>query len=59
LTTRDIKGVHYIIEREGKPIASMKSIDEKTDPVTLNNMNALLRKLQNLDEELDALVHRS
>ncbi|CAB1082933.1 hypothetical protein D1AOALGA4SA_10524 [Olavius algarvensis Delta 1 endosymbiont] len=34
----------------------MKSIDEKTDPVTLNNLKALLRKLPRMDEELDAFA---
>jgi len=34
----------------------MKSIDEKTEPVTLNNLKALLQKLPRLDEELDAFA---
>ncbi len=34
LNTIKFKGVHYIIERGGKPIASMKSIDKKIDFMT-------------------------
>jgi antitoxin (DNA-binding transcriptional repressor) of toxin-antitoxin stability system len=56
LNTIKFKGVHYIIERGGKPIASMKSIDEKTDPMTLDDLKALLKKLPRLEEELDAFA---
>jgi uncharacterized protein (UPF0335 family) len=34
----------------------MKSIDEKTDPMTLNDLKALLKKLPRLEEELDAFA---
>jgi hypothetical protein len=50
------KGVHYIIERGGKPIASMKSIDEKIDPLRLGELQTLLNKLPRLEEELDAFA---
>ena len=53
LNTIKFKGVHYIIERGGKPIASMKSIDEKIDPMTLGELKPLLKKLPRLEEELD------
>ena len=56
LNTIKFKGVHYIIERGGKPIASMKSIDEKIDPMTLGELKALLKKLPRLEEELDAFA---
>jgi len=56
LNTIKFKGVHYIIERGGKPIASMKSIDEKIDPMTLDDLKALLKKLPRLEEELDAFA---
>ena len=56
LNTIKFKGVHYIIERGGKPIASMKSIDEKIDPMTLGQLKALLKKLPRLEEELDAFA---
>ncbi|MGD9043512.1 MAG: hypothetical protein PVG06_07360 [Desulfobacterales bacterium] len=56
LNTIKFQGVHYIIERGGKPIASMKSIDEKTDPMTLGDLKALLKKLPRLEEELDAFA---
>ncbi len=56
LNTIKFKGVHYIIERGGKPIASMKSVDEKIDPMTLDYLQALLKKLPRLEEELDAFV---
>ena len=50
------KGVHYIIERSGKPIASMKSIEEKIDPMTLGELKNLLKKLPRLENELDAFA---
>ena len=50
------KGVHYIIERGGKPIASMKSIEENIDPVTLGELKNLLNKLPRLENELDAFA---
>ena len=56
LNTIKFKGVHYIIERGGKPIASMKSIDEKMDPMTLGELKPLLNKLPRLEEELDAFA---
>ena len=56
LNTIKFKGVHYIIERGGKPIASMKSIDEKIDPMTLGQLETLLKKLPRLEEELDAFA---
>jgi len=56
LNTIKFKGVHYIIERGGKPIASMKSIDEKIDLMTLGELKTLLKKLPRLDEELDAFA---
>lgn len=56
LNTIKFKGVHYIIERGGKPIASMKSIDEKVDQMTLGELKHLLKKLPKLENELDAFA---
>ena len=56
LNTIKFKGVHYIIERGGKAVASMKPIDEKADFKTLGELDALLRKLPRLDEELGAFA---
>ncbi len=56
LNTIKFKGVHYIIERGGKPIASMKSVDEKIEFMTLGELQTLLKKLPRLDEELDAFA---
>ena len=56
LNTIKFKGVHYVIERGGKPIASMKPIDEKTDVKTLGELRALLKNLPRLDEELDSFA---
>ena len=53
LNTIKFKGVHYIIERGGKPIASMKSVDEKIEFMTLSELQTLLKKLPKLEEELD------
>ena len=38
LNTIKFKGVHYIIERGGKPIASMKSIDEKIEGLKIETL---------------------
>jgi antitoxin (DNA-binding transcriptional repressor) of toxin-antitoxin stability system len=54
LNTIKFKGFHYIIERGGKAVASMKPIDEKQDAKTLGELEALLKRLPSLDEELDA-----
>ena len=56
LNTIKFQGVHYIIERGGKPIASMKSIDEKMDSMTLGELKSLLKKLPRLEKELDAFA---
>ncbi len=56
LNTIKFQGAHYIIERGGKPVASMKPIDGKTDFKTLGELKALLKKLPKLDEELDAFA---
>ena len=53
LNTIKFKGVHYIIERGGKPIATMKLIDDKIDYMTLGELQTLLKKLPRLEEELD------
>ena len=51
LNTIKFRGVNYIIERGGKPIASMKSIDETIHPVTLGELKPLLNKLPRLAED--------
>ena len=56
LNTIKFQGAHYIIERGGKPVASMKPVDEKEDFKALGELKALLKKLPRLDEELDAFA---
>lgn len=56
LNTIKFKGVHYIIERGGKPVASMKPIDDTKDSMTLGDLKALLKKLPRLNEECDAFA---
>ena len=56
LNTIKFQGVNYIIERGGKPVASMKSVDEKIDSLTLGDLQSLLKKLPKLEEELDAFA---
>jgi len=56
LNTIKFKGTRYIIERGGKPVASMNPINEKADSMTLGELKALLKKLPRLDEELDAFA---
>ncbi len=47
---------HYVIERGGKPVASMRPIDEKTEFLTLGELKTLLKNLPRLDDELDAFA---
>jgi antitoxin (DNA-binding transcriptional repressor) of toxin-antitoxin stability system len=56
LNTIKFQGAHYIIERGGKPVASMKPVDEKEGFKALGELKALLKKLPRLDEELDAFA---
>ena len=56
LNTIKYKGVHYVIERSGKPVASMKPIDKVTNLNTLSELKLLLKKLPRLDEELDTFL---
>jgi antitoxin (DNA-binding transcriptional repressor) of toxin-antitoxin stability system len=56
LNTIKFKGAHYIIERGGKPVASMKPFDDKTELKTLGELKALLKNLPRLEEELDAFA---
>jgi len=56
LNTIKFKGDHYIIERGGKPVASMKPIDEKKNLKTLRELKRLLNELPMLNEELDAFA---
>ena len=56
LNTIKFKGVHYIIERGGKPVATMKPINEEKDFRTLGELKVLLKRLPRLAEELDAFA---
>jgi len=56
LNTIKFRGAHYIIERSGKPVASMKPIDQEKDIKTLGQLKRLLQKLPRLDEELDSFT---
>jgi len=53
LNTIKFKGVHYVIERGGKPIASMKPIDEEKNLATLGELMRMLKSLPRLDDELE------
>ncbi len=54
LNTIKFQGTHFIIERGGKPVASMKPVDEKEGFKTLGELKALLKRLPKLGEELNA-----
>ncbi|MEN8808344.1 MAG: hypothetical protein ABF291_12760 [Desulfobacterales bacterium] len=51
LNTIKFKGVNYIIERGGKPIASIKSIDEKIDPMVVD-----AQEKQMIREDLEGFI---
>lgn len=53
LNTIKFKGVHYIIERGGKPVASMKPINEEKDFKTLGELKVMLKRLPRLGEEFN------
>ncbi len=54
LNSIKFNGVHYIIERSGKPVAKMKPVDDKPVIKTLGELCDLLEKLPRLNEELNA-----
>jgi antitoxin (DNA-binding transcriptional repressor) of toxin-antitoxin stability system len=56
LNTIKFKGIHYVIERGGKPIASMKPIDEERNLKTLGELKRLMQGLPRLDGEVDAFA---
>ena len=56
LNTIKFKKAHYIIERSGKPVASMKPVNDEKEMKTLGELKFLLEKLPQLDEELDAFA---
>ncbi len=56
LNTIKFKNVHYIIERGGKPVASMSPVRERPEEMTLGELQGLLEKLPRLGEELDAFA---
>jgi antitoxin (DNA-binding transcriptional repressor) of toxin-antitoxin stability system len=56
LNTIKFKGIHYIIERGGKPVASMTPIVEEKNLKTLGELKGLLKKLPRLNEELEAFA---
>ena len=56
LNTIKFKGARYIIERGGKPVASMTPIDEEKDLKTLGELKSILKDLPRLNEEIDSFV---
>ena len=53
LNSIKFKGVTYVIKRGGKPIASMKPIDQENNLATLGDLKPMLQKLPRLDDELE------
>ena len=56
LNTIKFKGIRYIIERGGKPIAAMQPIERQPDSKTFGDLIGLLKKLPRLSDELDAFA---
>jgi prevent-host-death family protein len=50
------KGDHYIIERNGKPVAYMEPVKETKKVKTLKELKFLLNELPSLDDDLDAFA---
>jgi len=56
LNTIKFKNAHYIIERGGKPVASMQPVEMEPEHMTLGQLRSLLKKLPKLEDELDAFA---
>ncbi len=56
LNTVIFKKTRYIIERGGKPVASIQPIGDKPDLKTLDELTDLMKKLPRLGDELDAFA---
>ncbi|MBN2468252.1 MAG: type II toxin-antitoxin system Phd/YefM family antitoxin [Deltaproteobacteria bacterium] len=52
----NFKGTHYIIERNGKPVASMEPVIMRKKGTTLKELKFLLKDLPRLDDELAAFA---
>ena len=53
LNTIKFKGDHYIIQRNGKPIASMQPIQSTKKTKILKEFKLLIKQLPRLDDELE------
>ena len=51
-----MKILKNIIERGGKTIALLTSINDNMDPLTLDDLKELLKKLPKLEDELNAFA---
>ena len=56
LSTIKFKGDHYIIQRNGKPIASMQPIKSAKNLKTLKELKLLIKQLPRLDDELEVFA---
>ncbi len=56
LNTIKFKGDHYIIQRNGKPVASMQPIKSGKKVKTLKELKLLIKELPRLDDELEAFA---
>ena len=56
LSTIKFKGDHYIIQRNGKPIASMQPIESAKNLKTLKELKLLIKQLPRLDDELEVFA---
>ncbi|MEE8429749.1 MAG: type II toxin-antitoxin system Phd/YefM family antitoxin [Candidatus Desulfatibia sp.] len=56
LNTIKFKGDHYIIQRNGKPIASMQPIKSAKNLKTLEELKLLIKQLPRLDDELEVFA---
>ncbi len=53
LNTIKFTGAHYIIERNGKPIASLKPVSEVNRSKPLKELKTTMASLPDLGEEVD------
>ncbi|MBI9085586.1 MAG: type II toxin-antitoxin system Phd/YefM family antitoxin [Desulfobacterales bacterium] len=56
LNTISFNGTHYVIERNGKPIVSMRPVSQTNRAKTLKELKSIVENLPDLGEEAEAFA---